>query len=52
MEAIVSDSLPRGAFAFQFTLKLARPDCYIIYLPNDAPPLVIDASFRSRRIRR
>ncbi len=45
MESIVSDNLPPGAFAFQFTLKSgARPDC-VIYLPNDAPPLVIDAKF-------
>ena len=45
MEAIVSDSLPPGAFAFQFTLKSgSRPDC-VIHLPNDAPPLVIDAKF-------
>jgi DNA recombination protein RmuC len=45
MEAIVSDSLPPGAYTFQFTLKSgARPDC-IIHLPNDAPPLVIDAKF-------
>ena len=45
MEAIVSDNLPNGAFAFQFTLKSGgRPDC-IIRLPNDAPPLVVDAKF-------
>jgi len=45
MEAIISDGLPAGAFAFQFTLKSgARPDC-VIYLPNDAPPLVVDAKF-------
>jgi DNA recombination protein RmuC len=45
MEAIVTDNLPPGSFAFQFTLKSgARPDC-IILLPNDAPPLVIDAKF-------
>lgn len=45
MESIVSDNLPPGAFAFQFTMKSgARPDC-LIYLPNDAPPLVIDAKF-------
>jgi DNA recombination protein RmuC len=45
METIVSDNLPPGAFAFQFTMKSgARPDC-VIYLPNDAPPLVIDAKF-------
>lgn len=45
MEAIVSDNLPAGAFAFQFTLKSGgRPDC-VIHLPNDAPPLVVDAKF-------
>ena len=45
MEAIVSDNLPPGSFAFQFTLKSGgRPDC-IIRLPNDAPPLVVDAKF-------
>jgi DNA recombination protein RmuC len=45
MEAIVSDHLPPGAFAFQFTLKCgARPDC-VVHLPNGAPPLVIDAKF-------
>jgi DNA recombination protein RmuC len=45
MEAIISDSLPPGAYAFQFTLKSgSRPDC-VVHLPNDAPPLVIDAKF-------
>jgi DNA recombination protein RmuC len=45
MEAIVSDGLPHGAFAFQFTMKSGqRPDC-IIHLPNGAPPLVVDAKF-------
>lgn len=45
MEAIVSDNLPSGSYAFQFTLKSGgRPDC-VIYLPNDAPPLVVDAKF-------
>jgi DNA recombination protein RmuC len=45
LEAIISDHLPRGAFAFQHTLKSgARPDC-IVYLTNGAPPLVIDAKF-------
>jgi DNA recombination protein RmuC len=45
MEAIISDHLPPGSFAFQFTLRSGgRPDC-IINLPNDAPPLVIDAKF-------
>jgi DNA recombination protein RmuC len=45
MEAIIGDNLPVGAFQFQFTMRSgARPDC-IIHLPNDAPPLVIDAKF-------
>jgi DNA recombination protein RmuC len=45
MEAIVSDNLPAGAYAFQFTLKSGgRPDC-VIHLPNDTPPLVVDAKF-------
>ncbi len=45
MESIVSDNMPASAFAFQFTLKSgARPDC-VIYLPNGAAPLVIDAKF-------
>jgi DNA recombination protein RmuC len=44
MEAIVQDGLPRGSFAFQFTLSNnTRPDC-VVYLP-DQPPLVIDAKF-------
>ncbi len=45
MEAIISDNLPSGAYAFQYTLKSGgRPDC-VIYLPNEAPPLVVDAKF-------
>ncbi|MFK7793385.1 MAG: DNA recombination protein RmuC [Devosiaceae bacterium] len=45
MEAIVQDALPRGAYSFQHTLTNAkRPDC-VIYLPNNAPSLVIDAKF-------
>lgn len=45
MEAIVQDALPRGAYSFQHTLSNAkRPDC-VIYLPNEAPSLVIDAKF-------
>jgi len=45
MEAIVADGLPKGAFAFQATLKSgARPDC-LVFMPNGAPPLVIDAKF-------
>lgn len=45
METIVADGLPMGAFAFQTTLSNgARPDC-TIRMPNDQPPLVIDAKF-------
>mgnify|MGYP000395092173 CR=1 FL=1 len=44
MEAIIEDSLPRGAYTFQATLSNnSRPDC-LIHLPN-APALVIDAKF-------
>src|SRR5713226_3729560 len=44
MEAIVQDGLPKGAFAFQHTLKNGkRPDC-AVFLP-DGRPLVIDAKF-------
>jgi DNA recombination protein RmuC len=43
MEAIVQDGLPKGAFAFQFTLSnRTRPDC-AVFLPGDSRPLVIDA---------
>lgn len=45
MEAIISDGLPMGAFEFQPTLSNgARPDC-TVRMPNDAPPLVVDAKF-------
>ncbi|MEM6712727.1 MAG: DNA recombination protein RmuC [Pseudomonadota bacterium] len=45
MEAIVQDALPRGAYSFQHTLSNSkRPDC-VVFLPNDAPSLVIDAKF-------
>jgi DNA recombination protein RmuC len=45
MEAIVSDGLPKDAFAFQFTLSNGkRPDC-AIFLPGDERPLTIDAKF-------
>src|SRR3982074_3539713 len=44
MEAIVQDALPKGAFAFQPTLKNGkRPDC-AVFLP-DGRPLIIDAKF-------
>jgi DNA recombination protein RmuC len=44
MEAIVGDGLPKGLFAFQYTLSNnTRPDC-VIFLP-DQRPLAIDAKF-------
>ena len=45
METIIADALPSGSFRFQGTLSNnTRPDC-LIDMPNDAPPLVIDAKF-------
>jgi DNA recombination protein RmuC len=44
MEAIIQDSLPKGAYAFQQSLSnRTRPDC-CVFLP-DRRPLVIDAKF-------
>jgi DNA recombination protein RmuC len=45
MEAIVADQLPPGSFGFQYGLSNGnRPDC-VIFMPNNQPPLVIDAKF-------
>lgn len=45
METIVADGLPHGAYSFQPTLSNgSRPDC-TIRMPNNSPPLVIDAKF-------
>jgi DNA recombination protein RmuC len=45
MEAIVQDGLPKGSYAFQFTLSNGRrPDC-AVFLPTDDRPLIIDAKF-------
>src|SRR5678815_5077158 len=45
MEAIVQDGLPKGSYEFQFTLSNGkRPDC-VVFLPTDARPLVIGATF-------
>ena len=45
METIIKDGLPQGAFSFKATLSNStRPDC-LIYMPNDAPSLVIDSKF-------
>lgn len=45
MEAIIGDGMAANAYAFQCTLSNGRrPDC-VIYMPNGAPSLVIDAKF-------
>lgn len=45
MEAIIADGLPLGAYSFQSSLSNGtRPDC-TIRMPNNAPPLVVDAKF-------
>ncbi|WP_208435557.1 DNA recombination protein RmuC [Bartonella phoceensis] len=45
MEAIIADALPANAYAFQAVLSNGkRPDC-LIYMPNKAPSLVVDAKF-------
>jgi DNA recombination protein RmuC len=45
MEAIISDHLTAGSFAFQYTLSNnRRPDC-VVFMPNGGPKLVIDAKF-------
>ena len=45
MQQIVQDGLPMGSYEFQPTLENgSRPDC-MIRMPNDTPPLVIDAKF-------
>lgn len=44
MEAIIQDSLPKGAYEFQHTLRNGkRPDCVVLF--PDQRPLVIDAKF-------
>jgi DNA recombination protein RmuC len=45
METIVADGLAKNAYSFQPILTNgSRPDC-LIFLPNDAPSLVVDAKF-------
>jgi DNA recombination protein RmuC len=45
METIIADGLPLGAYSFQSPLSNGtRPDC-TIRMPNNAPPLVVDAKF-------
>ncbi|HET6839887.1 MAG TPA: DNA recombination protein RmuC [Bradyrhizobium sp.] len=44
MDAIVQDGIPKGSYAFQYTLTSGkRPDC-VVFLP-DGRPLCIDAKF-------
>jgi DNA recombination protein RmuC len=45
MEAIIGDGLAPNSYSFQFTLSNgSRPDA-VVYMPNNAPSLVIDAKF-------
>ena len=45
MEAIIGDGLAQNAYAFQATLSNgSRPDA-LVYMPNGAPSLAIDAKF-------
>ncbi|WP_127144417.1 DNA recombination protein RmuC [Pelagibacterium montanilacus] len=45
MEAIIADGLAQGAYSFQATLSNnTQPDA-LIFMPNDAPALVVDAKF-------
>ena len=45
MEAIIGDGLAANAYAFQATLTNGRrPDC-LVFMPNGAPALVVDAKF-------
>lgn len=45
METIIGDGLAAGSYAFQTTLSNGkRPDC-VVFMPNGAPALVIDAKF-------
>jgi DNA recombination protein RmuC len=45
MEALIADALPASAYTMQQLLSNGyRPDC-LIKMPNNAPPLVIDAKF-------
>lgn len=45
MEVIIGDGLAPNAYAFQATLSNgSRPDA-VVYMPNSAPSLVIDAKF-------
>lgn len=45
MEAIIGDGLAQNGYAFQATLSNgSRPDA-LVYMPNNAPSLVIDAKF-------
>ncbi|OPB32469.1 DNA recombination protein RmuC [Bartonella sp. AR 15-3] len=45
MEAIISDALPFNAYVFQSILSNGKLSDCLIYVPNKAPSLVIDAKF-------
>lgn len=45
METILADALPMGAYQFQATLSNGRRPDALVFMPNGAPSLVIDAKF-------
>ncbi len=45
MESILGDGLAPNAYGFQVTLSNGRRPDAVVYMPNGAPPLVIDAKF-------
>ncbi len=45
METILADGLPPNGFALQATLSNGRRPDALVFMPNAAPPLVIDAKF-------
>ncbi len=45
METIIADGLAPNAYAFQATLTNGRRPDALVYMPNAAPSLVIDAKF-------
>ena len=45
METILADGLAPNGYAFQTTLSNGRRPDALVFMPNDAPPLALDAKF-------
>ena len=45
METIIGDGLAQNAYAFQATLSNGRRPDALVFMPNNAPSLVVDAKF-------